>query len=292
MTYPRDFGPTGQFPDTDMDLTELNDMTELSPEMTDLPLGTTQQADYTRQSSYPRQASFPQQGDYSRQSSFPQQDELPPPSPFTQPVPQQWADQPMTATAVPSLTFDDDEEEQQPREKGIGGVVVALGIGALVAVGMGVYGKMHEPTGEALNLAGFSSGIAAKAWLGSAAFVLAIVQVLSAMAMWGRLPGWNAGHGTAVMHRWSGRIAVVVSLPVAAHCLYALGFQAFDTRVMLHSLFGCFFYGLFVCKMIVLTRSRTPGWVLPVVGAGVFTGLVGLWATSSLWFFSEYGVSF
>lgn len=285
MTYPRDFGPTGQFPDTDLDMTELNDMTELSPEMTELPLGTTQQADYTRQSSYPRQASYPQQDSYPQQGSYPQGD-------YTAPVPQQWVDQPVTATAVPSLTFDDDEETEQPREKGIGGVVVALAIGALVAVGMGVYGKMHEPTGEALNLAGFSSGIAAKAWLGSVAFVLAVVQVLSAMGMWGRLPGWNAGHGTAVLHRWSGRIAIVVSLPVAAHCLYALGFQAFDTRVMLHSLFGCFFYGLFVCKMIVLTRSRTPGWVLPVVGAGVFTGLVGLWATSSLWFFSEYGVSF
>jgi hypothetical protein len=44
--------------------------------------------------------------------------------------------------------------------------------------------------------------------------------------------------------------------------------------------------------MVVLTRHRTPGWVLPVVGAAVFTGLVGLWVTSSLWFFSEYGVSF
>jgi Family of unknown function (DUF6529) len=213
---------------------------------------------------------------------------------YTQPVPQQWMNRVNAAaatstTGVPPLAFDDDELR---RDRGIGGVVAALAIGALVSVALGVYGKMHEPTGEALNLAGFSSGIAAKAWLASVAVLLAIVQVLSAMAMWGRLPGWTAGHGTAVLHRWSGRIAVIVSLPVAAHCLYALGFQAFDTRVLLHSLFGCFFYGLFVCKMVVLTRSRTPGWVLPVVGAAVFTGLVGLWVTSSLWFFSEYGVSF
>lgn len=207
---------------------------------------------------------------------------------LTQPVPHQWMANQQTGV-VPPLTFDDDEPD---RGRGITGVVAALAIGALVSIALGAYGKMHDPTGEALNLAGFSSGIAAKAWLASIAFVLAIVQVLSAMAMWGRLPGFTAGHGTAVVHRWSGRIAVIVSLPVAAHCLYALGFQAFDTRVLLHSLFGCFFYGLFVCKMVVLTRSKTPGWVLPVVGAAVFTGLVGLWATSSLWFFSEYGVSF
>lgn len=207
---------------------------------------------------------------------------------LTQPVPHQWMANQQTGV-VPPLPFDDDEPD---RGRGISGVVAALAIGALVSIALGAYGKMHDPTGEALNLAGFSSGIAAKAWLASVAFVLAIVQVLSALAMWGRLPGFTAGHGTAVVHRWSGRIAVIVSLPVAAHCLYALGFQAFDTRVLLHSLFGCFFYGLFVCKMVVLTRSKTPGWVLPVVGAAVFTGLVGLWATSSLWFFSEYGVSF
>lgn len=210
---------------------------------------------------------------------------------LTQPVPQQWVNQ--TTTAVPSLSFDEVlTDDEQDRGRGVGGVVAALAIGALVAIALGVYGKMHDPTGEALNLAGFSSGIAAKAWLGTVAFVLAIIQVLSAMAMWGRLPGWTAGHGTAILHRWSGRIAVIVSLPVAAHCLYALGFQDFDTRVLVHSLFGCFFYGLFVCKMVVLTRSKTPGWVLPVVGSAVFTGLVGLWVTSSLWFFSEYGVSF
>jgi hypothetical protein len=212
---------------------------------------------------------------------------------LTQPVASHWLNEPVggpTATAVPSLTFDEDEPDE--RNKGVSGVVAALAIGALVSVAIGAYSKMHVGTGVALNLAGFSSGLAAKAWLGSVAFLLAILQVLSAMAMWGRLPGYQAGHGTAVVHRWSGRLAVLVSLPVAAHCLYALGFQDFDTRVLLHSLFGCFFYGIFVCKMVVLTRSRTPGWALPLIGAAVFTALVGLWVTSSVWFFSEYGVKF
>jgi hypothetical protein len=206
-------------------------------------------------------------------------------SDLTQPVPSHWLDE----TAANAAPFSYPEEDPEPA--GVGGVVAALGIGALVAVAMGVYGNVHEGTGDALNLAGFSDGLHAKAWLGTVAFALAIVQVLSAFAMWGRLPGYTAGRGTAVLHRWSGRIAVVVSLPVAAHCLYALGFQTFDTRVLLHSLLGCFFYGLFVCKMVVLTRARTPGWALPVMGAAVFTALVGLWVTSSLWFFSEFGVS-
>jgi hypothetical protein len=182
---------------------------------------------------------------------------------------------------------------QQARRTNFWPVVIALAIGSLVSVAIGVYGGLHDPTGQAFNLAGFSSGLHAKAWLASVAFALAIVQVISALAMWGKLPGISGGgRASSVLHRWSGRLAVVISLPVAAHCLYALGFQGFDTRVLVHSLLGCFFYGIFVCKMIVLTREDQPSWVLPVVGGAVFTGLTGLWLTSSLWFFTEFGLSF
>jgi len=182
------------------------------------------------------------------------------------------------------------ETDEEPPGN-FGRVLLALGIGSLVAVGLGVYGSVHEPTGEALNLAGFSSGLHAKAWLASAAFALVIVQLLSALAMWGRLPGVQGGGPvSAKLHKWSGRLALLISLPVAAHCLYALGFQSFDTRVVLHSLLGCFFYGIFVCKMIVLSREDQKPWVIPVLGGLVFTALTGLWLTSSLWFFSNVGL--
>jgi hypothetical protein len=171
-------------------------------------------------------------------------------------------------------------------------VLTWFAVGSLVTVALGVYGGVHDPSGQALNLAGFSSGLHAKAWLTTAAFALAIVQVLTASAMWGRLPGVRAGgRGVGTVHRWSGRAAVVVSLPVAAHCLYALGFQGYDTRVLVHSLLGCFFYGVFVCKMLALSRDHRPGWLVPALGGAVFTGLTGLWLTSALWFFTETGVS-
>jgi hypothetical protein len=181
--------------------------------------------------------------------------------------------------------------EEEPPRGNFGRVLLALAIGSLVSVGLGVYGSVHDPSGEALNLAGFSDGLHAKAWLASAAFALVIVQLLSALAMWGRLPGVRGGGAvSAKLHRWSGRIALLISLPVAAHCLYALGFQTFDTRVLLHSLLGCFFYGIFICKMIVLSRDDQKPWVLPVIGGLVFAGLTGLWVTSSLWFFSNVGL--
>ncbi len=120
---------------------------------------------------------------------------------------------------------------------------------------------------------------------------LALVQLVSAMVMYGKLPvrapSWIGG-----LHRWSGRIAVLVSVPVAVHCLYALGFQDGEPRVLVHSLVGCLFYGAFVAKMLILTRKGSPSWLLPVLGGLVFTGLTVLWLTASGWYFATNGLTF
>ena len=44
---------------------------------------------------------------------------------------------------------------------------VVIGVG--VAVGLGVYGSLHEPALYGISVAGFSSGAAAKSWLATAA---------------------------------------------------------------------------------------------------------------------------
>ncbi len=172
------------------------------------------------------------------------------------------------------------------------GALLAIALGALVSVALGVYGNLHDPTFFAINVGGFSSGVAAKAWLATIAFVLALVQIFSAMVMYGRFPSITAPPWIGTLHRWSGRLAVLVTVPVAVHCLYALGFQHDAPRVLVHSLLGCTFYGAFVAKMLVLTRSGSPKWALPVFGGIVFTALVGLWLTSSVWFFTTTGLTF
>ncbi|MBT2399611.1 DUF6529 family protein [Streptomyces sp. ISL-100] len=169
-------------------------------------------------------------------------------------------------------------------------LVPALVAGA-VAVGLGAYGKVHDPAGTAFNLAGFSSTSAVKSWLATAAVAFAVVQLLSALAMYGRLPGVRAASWTAAAHRWSGRAAFLLAVPVAVHCLYGLGYQTYSSRVMWHSLLGCFFFGAFSAKMLLLRAERLPGWLLPIVGGLVFTVLTVVWLTSALWFFRTFGVT-
>jgi hypothetical protein len=183
-----------------------------------------------------------------------------------------------------------------PRAGGAG-VLVAAAVGTLVAVGLGVYGRVHEPAGAALNIVGFSSGLAAKAWLATAAFALALVQLWSAAALYGRVGRrWRATGGApewvAGLHRWSGRAAVLLTVPVAVHCLYALGYQDSTPRVLVHSLAGCFLYGVFVTKMLVLQRPRSPRWSLPLLGGVLFTVLTAVWFSSAVWFFSTSGLTF
>ena len=57
--------------------------------------------------------------------------------------------------------------------------------------------------------------------------------------------------------------------------------------MLIHSLVGCAFYGAFASKIIAVRDHGLPGWVLPVVGGTVFTLLVGVWWTSSFWFFTN-----
>jgi hypothetical protein len=172
------------------------------------------------------------------------------------------------------------------------GAVIAVLIGSAVAVGLGVFGKVHDPQFFSINVAGFSSGIAVKTWMATVAIVLALFQFGSAFAMYGLLPRGRVPSWVSTAHVWSGRLAVLASVPVAVHCLYALGFQSTDTRVLFHSLFGCFFYGAFVAKMLLLTRKGLPPWVIPIAGGLVFFGLVFIWLTSALWFFQTSSVTF
>ena len=102
-------------------------------------------------------------------------------------------------------------------------LLTAGAAGALVAIGLGVYATAHEPASDLAITLGFHDTIAMKVWLASGSVLLALVQLGSALWMYGRLPLRAAPHWLGSLHRVSGRTAFLLSLPVAYHCLYQQG---------------------------------------------------------------------
>ena len=161
--------------------------------------------------------------------------------------------------------------------------LVALAVGGALAA----YTQVHEGTHEFLFGLDRAGMIEMKAWLTTGAAALVVVQVLSALAMWGKLPGVKDAPGwVAGLHRWSGTVAFVLTLPVVFHCVWSIGFASAEPRTLIHSILGCAFYGVFAAKMLSLRMHKLPGWTLPVLGGLLAAVLVGLWFSASFWYFT------
>ncbi|MET0999171.1 MAG: DUF6529 family protein [Marmoricola sp.] len=174
-----------------------------------------------------------------------------------------------------------------------GPLVAALLLGAGVAVALGVYGRVHEGSYDSLPSLGFSTAGTFKAWATSVVLLLAISQLVTALWLYGRLPGARrppSWLGTA--HRATGTLAFVLSLPVAAFCLYGFGFspEPFRSRTFVHSVAGCVLYGAFAAKVLLVRSHRIPGWALPLVGGLLLTSVAVLWQTGAVWFFDIEGI--
>jgi hypothetical protein len=170
------------------------------------------------------------------------------------------------------------------------GLAAAILVGAAVAAALGVYAKAHTATGRPVFTLGFSTMLQMKAWLTTVALVFVMVQLVTALWMWGRLPGvGSAPPWVPLLHRWSCATAFVITLPVAFHCVWALGFATTSVRVIAHGVAGCMFYGAYTAKMLGLRLRSVPGWALPVLGGAVFSLFVVLWLSAALWFFTSSG---
>jgi hypothetical protein len=156
-----------------------------------------------------------------------------------------------------------------------------------------VFGSVNSTYTDIVTVV-FSSTIAAKAWFASAAIVLALVQVSTGARIFGKLqrliplkrPWPNR------IHRWSGRLAFLCTLPVAFHCIFILGFQTRDARVAAHSILGSFVYGVFAVKIFFVHDHDHPRWTLPLVGGTLFAVLITLWLTSAFWYFTNVRFGF
>lgn len=167
------------------------------------------------------------------------------------------------------------------------------GIGLLAAgvtVALYVAGRVHT-VNPAFSLFGrqYLAAIALKALLASVVLGLAALQVLLALWMYRKLPlAGSPPRPVRRAHRVAGFGLFALSLPVAVHCLIAYGVQLSSVRVAVHSLAGCFFYGAFTAKILLVHARRLPGWVLPVAGGTLAIVAGVLWYSSALWFYNGY----
>ena len=126
------------------------------------------------------------------------------------------------------------------------------------------------------------------------AIVLVVVQLLTASRMWGRLKRLIPFQvpGVARVHRSSGRVAFLFTLPVFFHCVFILGYDIPGVRVGVHAVAGTFVYGVFSAKVLIVREKGYPRWVYPAVGGTLAGTLALLWATSSLWYFTNVRFGF
>jgi hypothetical protein len=136
----------------------------------------------------------------------------------------------------------------------------------------------------------FSDTLHMKAWLLTAASLLSLGQLLTASRIYEVLRFPPKGRFYHVVHRWSGRIAILLTLPAAYDCIFLLGFETNDSRVHIHSLLGSFLYGAVLAKILIVRSNAFRGWALPLAGGVLFSILLGLWLTSAFWLFSTAGI--
>jgi hypothetical protein len=174
--------------------------------------------------------------------------------------------------------------------------LAAFAVGAVVALLVGVFGKVHHPTLDGTTTLGFRTVIEMKVVVSAVIALLAVLQVVGALGIYGRLgvraPSWL---GTA--HRVSGAVALVLTAFVAYHCLWALGLETgrlesgekVPIRAVVHGVLGCVVVGAVVVKLVAVRSRRAPGWFLPVAGGLLFALLVLVVLTSAAWYVAAEG---
>jgi len=164
-------------------------------------------------------------------------------------------------------------------------VLLPLGVFAVVSLTVGILAA-HDPRSTGYFQLFFEDPIHLKAGFASAAALLACLQLFTAAWIFKKLP-WSRPAWVGPVHRWSGRLAFVFTLPVAYHCIFKLGFRHPTTRVLAHSLLGCAVYGAFAAKVTIVRLHRFPTPVLPVAGGLLFAILIGTWYTSAWWLYER-----
>ena len=181
--------------------------------------------------------------------------------------------------------------------KGMAVPLTAFAAGAALAILIGVFGRVHDPTLDGTTTLGFHTVIQMKVIVTTAVGVLVVLQLLGALVLYGKLP-ITAPSWLGKAHRASGATALVLAVFVAYHCLWALGLEyghlpdgeKIGARTVVHGVLGCSVFGAAVVKVAAVRAKRAPGWFLPVAGGLLFTLFVAVVLTSAVWYYANYGL--
>ena len=181
--------------------------------------------------------------------------------------------------------------------KGMAVPLAAFAAGAAVAVLVGVFGRVHDPTTDGTFTLGFHTVIQMKVVLTTVIGVLVVAQLLGALVLYGKLP-ITAPPWLGKAHRAAGITTLVLALVVAYHCLWALGLEyghladgeKVGARTVVHGVLGCAVFGAAVVKVAAVRAKRAPSWFLPLAGALLFTLFVAVVLTSAVWYYANYGL--
>ncbi|MGW6704538.1 DUF6529 family protein [Streptomyces sp. NPDC054956] len=171
-------------------------------------------------------------------------------------------------------------------------LVLAFAVAAAVFAAVFLFGRANTPD-YTVTLFGRADADAMrlKAQLATGVLGLAALQLLLALWMYRRLPGVRrVPRPVPITHRIVGVLLFALTVPIAVHCVRAYGVQLTGSRAALHSIAGCFFYGAFAAKVLLVHSRRLPGWALPLAGGALAVVLVVLWYSSALWHFNGNSV--
>jgi len=184
-----------------------------------------------------------------------------------------------------------------PARKGMALPLTVFAAGAAVAVLVGLFGRVHDPTLDGTTTLGFHTVIQMKVVVTSVVGVLVIGQLLGALVLYGKVPV-AAPPWLGRAHRAAGATTLVLAAFVAYHCLWALGLEyghladgeKVGARTVVHGVLGCSVVGAVVVKVAAVRAKRAPGWLLPVAGGLLFTLFVAVILTSAVWYYVSYGL--
>jgi len=163
-------------------------------------------------------------------------------------------------------------------------------LSAGVVAALYVAGRVHT-VNPAFSLFGrrYLAAVSLKAVLATVALGTAVVQVLLALWLYRKLPlAGRPPRAVRPAHRVLGLGLFALTIPIALHCLVTYGVQLTSARVAVHSLAGCFLYGAFAAKVLLVHTRRLPRWVLPVAGGVLAVAVAVLWYSSALWYYNGY----